>query len=137
VVSFELEMNGASTAGWSVTVSGLGFGGLDATPTSTIGLSHCLTAAWASSTSAVCMLAPGDGVLQVGTATVSGIAGTRTATFSYDGPWLLFCAGSVSHGIFSGQRSAHRAASSLWVVVGVACEGQIPCCSCGRPLPCG
>ncbi len=88
VVSFKSELNGASTAGWSVTVSGLNFGGLDATPTSTIGLSHCRTATWASSTSLVCKLASGDGVLVVGTATVSGIAGTRTATFSYDGLFL-------------------------------------------------
>ena len=86
-MSFENEMNGASTAGWSVTVSGLSFGGLDATPTSMIALSHCLTATWASSTSLVCKLASGDGVLKVGIATVSGIAGTRTATFSYDGPF--------------------------------------------------
>ena len=85
VVSFESELNGASTAGWSVTVSGLSFGGLDATPTSTIGLSHCLTAAWASSTSVVCHHASGDGVAKIGMATVSAIVGTRTATFSYDG----------------------------------------------------
>ena len=78
-------MNGASTAGWSVTVSGLGFGGLDATPTSTIGLSHCLTAAWASSTSAVCLMASGDGAALTAAVTVSSVAGTRTTSFSYDG----------------------------------------------------
>ena len=96
-------MNGASTAGWSVTVSGLSFGGLDATPTSMIGLSHCLTATWASSTSLVCKLASGDGVLKVGTATVSGIAGTRTATFSYDG---LLCFSIVElHVVFQSNRN--------------------------------
>jgi hypothetical protein len=91
VVSFESELNGASTAGWSVTVSGISFGGLDATPTSTIGLSHCLTAAWASSTSVVCQHASGDGVAKVGMATVSAIVGTRTATFSYDGASVDWC----------------------------------------------
>ena len=89
VVSFESEMNGASTAGWSVTVSGFSFFSLDVTPTSTIGLSYCLTAAWASSTSLLCKHDSGDGVLKVGTATVSEVAGTRTATFSYDGTFSL------------------------------------------------
>ena len=85
VVSFESELNGASTAGWSVTVSGLSFGSLDATPTSTIGLSHCVTATWASSSLVVCNHARGDGVAKVGMETVSAVVGTRTATFSYDG----------------------------------------------------
>ena len=78
-------MNLASTAGWTVTVSGLGFGSLEATPTTTIGVSHCLTAAWASSTSAVCLLSPGEGVGKDGFMTVSGIVGTRSEAFSYDG----------------------------------------------------
>ena len=90
-MSFEKQLNGASTAGWSVTMSGLGFGGLDATPTSTIGLSHCPSAAWASSTSVVCNHASGDGVANVGLATVSAIIGTRTATFSYDGSSADWC----------------------------------------------
>lgn len=85
VVSFVDLMNAASTAGWSVTVSGLGFGSLEATPTTTVGSSHCLTAAWASSTSLVCFLAPGDGVGKYVFSTVSGIVGTRSRGFSYDG----------------------------------------------------
>ena len=74
-----------------MTVSGISFGGLDATPTSTNGLSHYLTAAWASSTSVVCQHASGDGVAKVGMATVSAIVGTRTATFSYDGASVDWC----------------------------------------------
>ena len=85
VVSFVGEKNAVTSAGWSVTVSGLGFGSLDATPSSRLGLSSCLTAAWASSTSAVCFLAPGEGQGKDVVATVSAVAGTRTHTFSYDG----------------------------------------------------
>lgn len=80
-------------------MSGLGLGGLDATPTSMIGISHCLTATWASSTSLVCSHGSGDGVLKVGTASVSGIVGTRTATFSYDGPQSCFDFALVSPGL--------------------------------------
>ena len=80
-------------------MSGLGFGGLDSTPTSMIGISHCLTATWASSTSLVCSHGSGDGVLNVGTASVSGIVGTRTATFSYDGPQSCFDFALVSPGV--------------------------------------
>ena len=61
VVSFVGEKNAVTSTGRSVTVSGLGFGSLDATPSSRLGLSSCLTAAWASSTSVVCFLAPGEG----------------------------------------------------------------------------
>ena len=86
-------MNQASTAGWSVTVSGLGFGSLEATPTATVGASHCMTAAWASSTSAVCFVSPGEGVGKHGFATVSGIVGTRSRAFSYDGARGARCGG--------------------------------------------
>ena len=68
-----------------MTTSGLGFGSLDATPSSRLGLSSCLTAAWASSTSVVCSLAPGEGPGKDAVATVSAVASTRTQTFSYDG----------------------------------------------------
>ena len=84
VVSFVGEKNAVTSAGWSVTVSGLGFGSLDATPSSQLGLSNCLTATWASSTSVVCFLAPGEGPEKDSVATVSSVAGTRTRTFSYD-----------------------------------------------------
>ena len=85
VVSFVSESNAASTTGWSVTVSGIDFGSLDATPTTRLGVSDCLTAAWASSTSAVCFTTPGEGVEKDAAMTVAGVVGTRTKTFSYDG----------------------------------------------------
>jgi hypothetical protein len=105
VVSFVDQMNQASTAGWSVTVSGLGFGSLEATPTATVGASHCMTAAWASSTSAVCFVSPGEGVGKYGFATVSGVVGTRSRAFSYDGARGARCGGLffiLRHAIVSG-----------------------------------
>ena len=66
-------------------MSGIDFGSLDTTPTTRLGVSNCLTAAWASSTSAVCFTAPGEGVEKDAAMTVAGVVGTRTKTFSYDG----------------------------------------------------
>ena len=85
VVSFVAEANSAVTSGYSVTVSGMNFAVSATTPTSTIGLSSCATAAWASSSSVVCMLSMGEGVSHELRMTVSGVVGSRTATFSYDG----------------------------------------------------
>ena len=59
--------------------------GLLANPTVYVGLSSCETAAWASATSVACHVAAGDGAGHLVTATVLGVVGTRTATFSYDG----------------------------------------------------
>ena len=73
------------TSGYSVTVSGLNFAVSATTPTSTIGLSSCATAAWASASSVVCMLSMGEGVGHELRVTVAGVVGSRTATFSYDG----------------------------------------------------
>ena len=84
VVSFGCTMNLASTAGWSVTVSGLSFGALDATPTLSVGLSHCRTLSWTSATSVACDESPGDGSAKSGLLTVAGITGSRTASFTFD-----------------------------------------------------
>ena len=86
VVSFVLEANSVVTSGYSVTVSGMNFAASTTTPTSTIGLSSCATTAWASTSSVVCMLGTGEGVSHELRVTVSGVVGSRTATFSYDGP---------------------------------------------------
>ena len=86
VVSFSAEANAAMTAGYSLTVSGLNFGVDATTPTSTIGLSSCATASWASTSSVTCMVSMGEGVSHKLRVTVSGVVGSRTATFSYDGP---------------------------------------------------
>ena len=85
VVSFSSEANAAVTAGYSVTVTGLNFGVGTTTPTATVGLSSCATAAWASTSSVVCLLACGEGVGHELRVTVADVVGTRTAGFSYDG----------------------------------------------------
>lgn len=85
VVSFLGELNAVSTVGWGVTVSGLDFGTIDVTPTSRLGTTNCLTAAWASSTSAVCVPASGEGPTLDTAMTVEAVVGTRLRTFSYDG----------------------------------------------------
>ena len=84
-MSFVAESNTGVTSGYSVTVSGLNFGVAATTPTSTIGLSSCATAAWASTSSVVCMLSMGEGVGHELRMTVAGVVGSRTTTFSYDG----------------------------------------------------
>ena len=91
VVSFSVEANAAVTAGYSVTVSGLNFGVDATTPTSTIGLSSCATASWASTSSVICMLSMSEGVSHELRVTVSGVVGSRTSGFSYDGAAGIFC----------------------------------------------
>ena len=84
-MSFVLELNGVSSGGCSVTVSGLSFGSLDATPSMRLGTTQCVTSAWASSSSVRCLLAAGAGAKRDVDMTVAGVVGTRTSIFSYDG----------------------------------------------------
>ena len=84
-VSFVGAANVATSAGWSVTVSGISFGGQDMCLSARLGVSSCGTAAWLSTTSVECMASGGQGGGHDGFVTVSGIVGTRTKMFSYDG----------------------------------------------------
>ena len=84
-MSFVSELNAATSAGHSATVSGMSFGLLDVTPSIRLGLTSCATTAWASSSTVTCVLASGDGPQKDVAVTVEGIVGTRTRTFSYDG----------------------------------------------------
>jgi hypothetical protein len=85
LVSFVSELNAATSAGHSATVSGMSFGSLDVTPSIRLGLTSCATTAWVSSSTVVCVLAAGYGPQKDLAVTVEGIVGTRTRTFSYDG----------------------------------------------------
>lgn len=89
VVSFADRTNAVATIGWSVTVSGVSFGTLDATPSSRVGLSSCQTVAWASATSVVCMPSGGQGVGHDVVVSVCSVAGTTTRIFSFDGTWFM------------------------------------------------
>jgi len=87
-VSFVLETNIVATAAFSVTVSGVSFGTLDATPSGRVGMSSCPTTGWASGTSVVCLMSLGVGTSLAVQATVAAVAGTQTAVFTYDGTAL-------------------------------------------------
>ena len=98
-VSFAGSFNVATTVGWSVTVSGVSFGAVDATPSSRLGLSSCVTSSWASSTSVVCLPTGGQGVAHDGGMTVAAIVGTRTKAFSFDGSVSLPCSSGKSYSL--------------------------------------
>jgi hypothetical protein len=67
----------------------MSFGTLDATPSSRLGLSICLTSSWVSFTSVACLPSGGQGAAHDGGMTVAAIVGTRTQVFSYDGSMRL------------------------------------------------
>ena len=136
VVSFVAEANVAVTAGWSVTVSGVDFGFADATPTFGLGLSSCLTTTWASATSAVCLVALGNGPLTEALATVSTIIGTQTSVFSYDGMPTV-----TSAVVGGGHCATHAMIGSHLLLTTIEFQGGIvsvsrneTCATCQRPL---
>lgn len=96
VVSFADSANAATTAAWSVTVSGLNFGAADISMTVRLGATTCASASWASTTSVVCFAAAGEGASKGIVASVDGVAGTRTAAFSFDGGWAALRAGGLA-----------------------------------------
>ena len=87
MVSFLSPGNSAATHGGIVTVTGFGFGsGADPTATAAVSAADCLTANWASVTSAICALSDHatscqkfDGV------TVASLVSTRVIGFTFDG----------------------------------------------------
>ena len=84
-----VETNIVVTSAYSVTVSGISFGTQDMTASSRIGTTSCQTATWVSGTSATCHTSLGVGSSLAVLTTVSEIAGTQTAVFTYDG--MLSC----------------------------------------------
>ncbi len=79
--------NAAPTAGGTVTISGLSFGAAGASLTASLTAADtCGSSAWTSATTVVC--APqeygGAGGVRT-TVSVSGVAGTLTLQFSFDG----------------------------------------------------
>ena len=89
MVCFTYTPNTAATSGGLVTVSGLNFLTVDATPSAELGYNPCSTAAWVAKTSLVCSVDVGR---NVGPAfdvvlTASAAVGSRTAAFSFDCNW--------------------------------------------------
>ena len=77
----------------SVTIAGLNFAPVDATPTAQAGLNACGTAAWASGTSVLCMQTLGATPADVSAVvTVDSIyIGTQQIAFTFDGIPHLLC----------------------------------------------
>ena len=78
--------NIGATGGGTITIGGLGFGGLVVTPSATLGVGDmCGSAAWTSATTVACGPA-GYGGSAVRTAvSVGAVVGTLVAMFSFDG----------------------------------------------------
>ena len=79
-------LNGPSSGGPSVTVTGLNFGGVDFTSSSTVSMHSCSTAAWTSSTAVACLWhkhVRNEASVQV---TIHAQVGTDAAAFTFDAP---------------------------------------------------
>ena len=88
-ISFTKRENTAASGGGIVTVSGLNMRASDATSTAGIASQSCTTAAWSSGTSVMCSSAFGSGSLLEIVLTASGIVGTRSGQFTFDGDFVL------------------------------------------------
>ena len=86
-VSFCLAENSAVTSGAVATVTGINFSTLDSTASLHVASNACSTAGWSSATSVACVVDASSeaGVGKNVVATVSGVVGTRTQVFSFDG----------------------------------------------------
>ena len=78
-------VNGPTTGGSTLTVSGMNFGTADMSPTLSIGAAQCTTSSWMSATSMVCRLTGGGGEQATATAIVASLTSTFLAySFTYD-----------------------------------------------------
>ena len=87
-----LRENGASSGQSSVTVSGLNFGWLEHSGTTSISGALCRTTAWSSTTSLSCIMNMLSAAPLPSVVTVGSVLGTGAGVFSMDAP-------VVSHGI--------------------------------------
>ena len=83
-----IPSNVATSAGISLTLSGDNFGMADTTPSATLGSSGCLTTAWSTDSSVLCLPASGTGHALLGALSVGSVVGTRSNGFTYDAPVL-------------------------------------------------
>ena len=76
-----------ATSGGPLTVAGLNFRTSDLTVTASYSYQDCATASWASKTSVACAVYVGPSVGQLNDVgvTASGVVGTRTGYFTFDG----------------------------------------------------
>ena len=77
--------NVGATGGGTITIGGLGFGGLVVTPSASLGVGDmCGSAAWTSATTVACGAAGYSGSAVRTAVSVSAVAGTLTGHFSFD-----------------------------------------------------
>ena len=118
VVTHTDATNGPASGGTSVTLSGVNIGESDVTATVQVMATLCTTTSWTSTTGIVCNLAVGSGIGATWSVqlTASGLVGTNSAVFSYDGAVSL-------------QRLCSL---FLLFVVTVACSAGRLGCECGE-----
>jgi hypothetical protein len=77
--------NVGATGGGTITIGGLGFGGLVVTPSASLGVADmCGSTAWTSATTVACGPAAYGGSAVRAAVSVGAIAGTLTGLFSFD-----------------------------------------------------
>jgi hypothetical protein len=84
-VSMSSPSNVGATGGGTITIGGLGFGGLVVTPSASLGVADmCGSTAWTSSTTVACGAAAYGGSDVRTAVSVGTIEGTLTGLFSFD-----------------------------------------------------
>jgi hypothetical protein len=86
VVTFANDINGPTSSGSSITLSGSSFAPLNLTPTVRVGKTLCLTTTWLTTTSTLCQTPKGHGGSIHAAMTLVSLVGTRGSFFSYDSP---------------------------------------------------
>ena len=78
--------NVGATGGGTITIGGLGFGGLVVTPSASLGVADmCGSTTWTSTTTVACGPAVSGGSAVRTAVSVSAVVGTLTGLFSFDG----------------------------------------------------
>jgi hypothetical protein len=85
-LSFSDFVNGPTSGGSFVTVTGLNFYSNDMSNTVSVGGAACSTSAWQSATTLHCVTSPASGIAQSVSAEVSSVHGTFGRTFTFDAP---------------------------------------------------
>ena len=84
-MSMSSPLNVGATGGGTITIGGLGFGGLVVTPSASLGVADmCGSTAWTSTTTVACGPAAYGGSAVRTAVSVSAVAGTLMGLFSFD-----------------------------------------------------
>jgi len=122
VTTSVMVYNSAATGTLSVTLLGMNFYTLDATPTVALGVSVALTTSWTTGTSVLVRASAGTGATVDAYVTNVALLGTGAALFSYDAPSITNYAGyngATTGGWILTVLGANFAPRDLSVTVGV------------------